>query len=236
MKILVLGDIHGRPFWKEIIDKESPDLTIFLGDYVTTHESYTPKMQLEELEKILSLKEQNPSKVILLRGNHDLDGLGYYWARCYPSAQDVQNVMAAPDFKARFLNATQWIYLQNINDKPTIFAHAGISECWLHEILKLDKFDVDMINDLEPNENFGFVGDRNDNYGTSRTQSCTWIRPGTLCQYGIKGYDQVVGHTGTGAGCIITETDNHDTIWLCDALQQKSYLIIEDDKYTAKEL
>ena len=35
--ILVLGDIHGRTIWKDIIDTENPDLIIFLGDYVTTH-------------------------------------------------------------------------------------------------------------------------------------------------------------------------------------------------------
>lgn len=38
MKILILGDIHGRTIWKQIIENENPDKIIFLGDYVSTHE------------------------------------------------------------------------------------------------------------------------------------------------------------------------------------------------------
>ena len=33
MKILALGDIHGVDYWKQAIEKEKPDLTIFIGDY-----------------------------------------------------------------------------------------------------------------------------------------------------------------------------------------------------------
>ena len=71
-KILVLGDLHGRLFWKEIIEKENPDKIIFLGDYVSTHEGISAEQQLSNLEEILTYKENNPDKVILLRGNHKI--------------------------------------------------------------------------------------------------------------------------------------------------------------------
>ena len=80
MKILVLGDIHGRTIWKDIIKKENPDKVIFLGDYVATHDNISSKEQIANLEEILAYKEANSSKVILLRGNHDIQHLGYYWA------------------------------------------------------------------------------------------------------------------------------------------------------------
>ena len=32
MKTLVLGDIHGRDCWTDIIRKESPNNVVFLGD------------------------------------------------------------------------------------------------------------------------------------------------------------------------------------------------------------
>lgn len=246
MKILVLGDIHGRPYWRNIVDKENPDLTIFLGDYVTTHEHYTPEQQLNELEAILDYKEANPGKVIMLRGNHDLDGLNYHWARCYPSASDVQGVMAKDTpLGQRFLNNTQWLYGTTIAGKRTLFVHAGVSQPWIDEILKIKKFDVATINAMEPSENFGFTGDRFDNYGTDPQQSCVWIRPQTLMKYHIPGWDQVVGHTGTHAGCIrIGMLDakgdqfipGDDVLWMCDALQQKAYLIIENDEYKPKTL
>lgn len=72
MKILILGDIHGRTIWKEIIEKENPDKVIFLGDYVSTHALVTEEEQIENLKEILNYKEENWDKVILLRGNHEI--------------------------------------------------------------------------------------------------------------------------------------------------------------------
>ena len=69
---LVIGDIHGRTLWKDIVEKENPDKVIFLGDYVSTHESVPADQQLSNLEDILNYKEENPDKVILLRGNHKI--------------------------------------------------------------------------------------------------------------------------------------------------------------------
>ena len=71
-KILVLGDIHGRTCWADIIEKENPDKIIFLGDYVSPHENISSDQQCSNLEDILNYKEANPDKVILLRGNHKI--------------------------------------------------------------------------------------------------------------------------------------------------------------------
>lgn len=246
MKILFLGDNHGRPFWRAIIAKENPDLTIFLGDFVTTHELYTPEQQLTELKAILDYKEENPDKVIILRGNHDLDGLGYYWAQCYPSAADVQGEMSKDKpLGQRFLKNSQWLYGVLVNGKPTLCAHAGVTQEWLDQILKVDKFNIKEINEMEPSEKFGFTGGRWDNYGTDPEQSCVWIRPQTLVKHHIPGWDQIVGHTGTYGGCrcenMMDKVDGRyvageDILWMCDAQQQQSYLILEDDKYTPKSL
>ena len=42
-RYLVIGDIHGRTIWKNIIEEENPDKIIFLGDYVSTHEDISSK-------------------------------------------------------------------------------------------------------------------------------------------------------------------------------------------------
>ena len=70
MKTLVLSDIHGKTIWKDIIEKENPDKVIFLGDYVSTHDDISSIQQIDNLEDILTYKEDNLDKVILLRGNH----------------------------------------------------------------------------------------------------------------------------------------------------------------------
>lgn len=73
MKTVVLGDIHGRTIWKDILEKETPDRVIFLGDYVSTHKGVSSEQQIFNLEEILNYKEENPDKVILLRGNHKIN-------------------------------------------------------------------------------------------------------------------------------------------------------------------
>lgn len=70
MKTLVIGDVHGRLCWLDIIEKENPDKVVFLGDYVSTHQLISSDQQCSNLEDILNYKEENPDKVILLRGNH----------------------------------------------------------------------------------------------------------------------------------------------------------------------
>ena len=57
MKTLVLGDIHGRTCWYDIIEDEQPDKIIFLGDYVSTHENISAEQQCSNLEDILNFKE-----------------------------------------------------------------------------------------------------------------------------------------------------------------------------------
>ena len=115
MKNLILGDIHGRLIWYDIIEKEQPDLTIFLGDYVSTHEDVPADQQLSNLEDILNYKEENLDKVILLRGNHDCQMLGYYWAEC--SGWDPEVAKGMISMKERFLRLTQWIYQIPNTDK-----------------------------------------------------------------------------------------------------------------------
>lgn len=237
MKILVLGDIHGMGCWEPIIEKENPDLTIFLGDYVSTHGLITEKQQIDNLERILQYKEENPDTVILLRGNHDLSSL-YYWAKCYPlNGNRVDEYMRLN--QDRFLNNTQWVYLY----KNICFAHAGVSSTWMenNNIKSLED-----INTLEPSEIFAFTGKMSDFTGASSTQPPIWIRPWTLVDCGYKGVIHVVGHTSVKPGIrnikeeyvkqgfSKEELDQLVDVWCCDQLPRE-YLIIDDDKFIVKE-
>ena len=237
MKILVLGDIHGRGCWEPIIEKEKPDLTIFLGDYVSTHGLITEKQQIDNLRRILEYKEENPDNVILLRGNHDMEAL-YYWAECYPvTGEFVKAFMRLNE--ERFLNNTQWIYLY----KNICFSHAGVSSIWMenNKIKSLEE-----INNLPPSEIFAFTGKMSDFTGDSSTQPPTWIRPWTLVDCGYKGVIHVVGHTSVKPGIrnikeeyikqgfSKEELDQLVDVWCCDQLPRE-YLIIDNDKFIVKK-
>lgn len=234
MKILVLGDIHGRTIWKDIIEKESPDRVIFLGDYVSTHDNISSTQQINNLEEILAYKEDNPDKVILLRGNHCLQHLGYYWAECSGLNREVFNYMSEENFKKRFLSLTQWIYVDK--ELGIIFSHAGISSIWMNNSNIDSVYDI---NKLEPSELFGFTPDSPyDYYGNSITQPPTWIRPQALCKCNIRDWDQVVGHTPViqDIANIKRVTKKNKNIWLCDALGLSQYLIIENGIFIPSKL
>ena len=228
MRTLVIGDIHGKTIWKDIIKKENPDKVIFLGDYVTTHEGISSEAQIANLEEILDYKEANSSKVILLRGNHDIQHLGYYWAECSGLDRTVLEYMSEETFKERFLSLTQWIYIDK--ELNTIFSHAGISRVWLESV----DCDIEDLNTLAPSVLFGFTPDSFfDCYGDSVTQTPTWIRPMALCKCNISGYDQVVGHTPVTHGIVNMReaTKENRNIWLCDALGLSKYLLIENGTF-----
>lgn len=227
MKIVVLGDIHGRTVWKKIIAKEQPDQVIFLGDYVSSHEGVSESDQVSNLLEILRFKDHHP-ETILLRGNHDLQHLRYYWAECSGYFPWVAELMA--DFKDEFLDKTQWIHIMG----NTVFSHAGISTKWL----KHNGVTLNDINALKPSELFGFsLLDSRDVYGTSPYQPPTWIRPMTLVDVMIPGYDQVVGHTEV-EHCFNVKDSNEipHNLWLCDALEHGSYLIIENNMYSERNI
>ena len=226
-RIVVLGDIHGRTVWKDIIAKEQPDQVIFLGDYVSTHEFYPEEDQVSNLKEILRFKDEHP-ETILLRGNHDLQHLGYDWAQCSGYFPFVAIEMER--LKDEFLAKTQWIHVMG----DTIFSHAGISKVWL----EANNLTLDDINALEPSELFGFsTSDPRDLYGNSPEQSPTWIRPMALVGVMIPDYDQVVGHTPV-EHCFnvkdIAEIPNN--LWICDALDHGFYLLIENGVITEKNI
>ena len=229
MKTVVLGDVHGRLIWKRIIEIESDaDRIIFLGDYVSTHYMIPASRQLKNLDDILDYKEANSGKVFLLRGNHDMQHLGYPWGRCSGFDHNVAGRMP----KERYLRLTQWAFIDD--DSRNLYSHAGVSEVWMR---RAGVTDVHGINAMPPSELFGFsLADYpRDNYGTSPTQPPTWIRPDTLVECGVAGWNQIVGHTPMGR-LYRRETVNGDSVWLCDALEERQYLVVEDNAFTPKEV
>ena len=228
-KILVIGDIHGRSIYRDIIEKESPDQVIFLGDFASSHHNISPEKQIEEFDWVINYKQQHPNTIIL-RGNHDTEAMGYYWAECYPKAYGYD--MWA-ERKQIWLDNTQWVYIDE--DLKTIFSHAGVSQIWMDNSRIKSVYEI---NNLEPSELFGFTPDSLfDCYGDSVTQPPTWIRPRALCKCNISGYDQVVGHTPVTHGIVNIRkaTKENRNIWLCDALENRYYLIIDSGTFIIKQ-
>lgn len=80
-KILILPDIHGRPFWKKAVEKykNEVDKIVFLGDYLDPYvwEGITRKNAIRNFEEIIDYKINNKDKVVLLLGNHKFISLKF---------------------------------------------------------------------------------------------------------------------------------------------------------------
>ena len=140
MKVLVLGDLHCRSFWKTAVDKWDGPI-VFLGDYVDPY-PYEWKNEepnpIDVLLDVLNFKDRNQDRVTLLLGNHDYHYLfdGYNGSRLDFEHWDKLHQIYEED-KEFFQIAKQ------IDD--TLFTHAGVSQGWLkrHD-LTLPTYEADV--------------------------------------------------------------------------------------------
>ena len=76
-KILIIGDVHGRQFWKiPCLDHADEfEKIVFLGDYLSPYpyEEITNKKAIDVFKEIIEFKKENLKKVVLLMGNHKVN-------------------------------------------------------------------------------------------------------------------------------------------------------------------
>ncbi len=190
MKIIAIGDIHGKRVWKDIISKESDaDRIVFIGDYFDNYEMTTHHEQIENLKEILYLKQMYPDKYICLVGNHDIS---YILGEKISGYQNI----GAIDIKEVIQIAINNNLLQMCHiEEDYLFSHAGVTKTWCIDN-EVDPTSLqESINDLlkyKP-QSFRFYGI--DPYGNDVFQSPVWVRPESLLKDKIESYKQVVGHT-----------------------------------------
>lgn len=141
INILIVGDVHGRSFWKEPVKtvlENSDAEVVFLGDYLDPYpdefdsnfeldfQASTKYLQdaIDNFKEIIELKKQYPDRITLLLGNHDC---GYAISKdicnCrtdYLHFADIMNVFR--ENKTLFQIAKE----EDINGKHFIFSHAGM--------------------------------------------------------------------------------------------------------------
>ena len=195
MKLIALGDTHGRSTWNTIIEKETFDKLIFIGDYFDTHEDITGEEQLINFQEIVAYKKSMPDKVVLLTGNHDF----HYLA-------DVDEVYSGfqQEFKEEFRSQLEYALENNLlqmcfRSDNYLFTHAGITKTWLKNAgFEEGQLPDVFINNLFTANRKAFIFTPGRNFsstGNDITQPPIWVRPESLAKDAIEGYTQVVGHT-----------------------------------------
>ena len=222
--IIAIGDVHGNDNWKDIVKeyKTDSDTVVFLGDYVDSF-NIPPELCLENLSELFAYRCSTPN-VHMLIGNHD-----YHYMR--------HDVDMYSGYQRDWMKAYRSILLDNYNlldmtytfkhnNTNYVFSHAGVSKVFLDD----NDITVEGLNDLwKTNPSvFGFKHGVGDYYGEHPSQSPLWIRPGSLLDNAVEGYDQIVGHT-----CIdytttyFTKRSDRITI-VCDR-DKCSFLLIETE-------
>ena len=135
-KTLIIPDVHGRAFWREAVAKKSYERIVFLGDYLDPypHEGITQRHAYEGLLDIIDLKLQQPERVVLLLGNHDL----HYYSAAYGriAKGSRYNANYAWKYKKCFVqhrNLFQLAYEEEHNGIRYLFTHAGITQGWYEQ-------------------------------------------------------------------------------------------------------
>ncbi len=206
MKVVSIGDLHGRDTWKYIVNKEigeldpQKDKIVFMGDYL---DSLDPKLnglkQTRNYSDIIKFKEDNKEMVELLFGNHE-----YHYLRVCPNPYSGYQPVYSEGFREMLEHQiTKGNHKMIYGVENFLFSHAGLSLIWCKNN-NIDYKDSDReslvneINDLfyfTPYV-FNFATGRNlSSYGDDVTQSPIWIRRSSLYQSAPLDYSQVVGHT-----------------------------------------
>lgn len=216
-KTIVLGDTHGRSFWKQIVHREDPDRVIFIGDYFDSFD-ISGLDQIHNFKEIIEYKETSFSKegtleehkteVIMLIGNHD----HHYFPEVGNTGTSGYQHGIAPNIIQVIdenRNHLQMAYQMG----EYLFTHAGVSSKFMDNVFN-DEFgwkvenmaiDLNQLFRYKPNE-FTFGMNTKmlsmsylDPSGDNEDQSPIWIRPRALMRANKdtlrKHVIQVVGHT-----------------------------------------
>ncbi len=232
MKVVAIGDIHGRSSWERIVETEKADRFVFIGDYFDSKEDISTRDQIANFTKIVSLKQAKPDQFVLLFGNHDLHylpGIGEHYSGFQAEWATHIGTLLQEAIQAK---RVQMCY----RHENVLFSHAGFSKTWLRETLSETQVTdsvVEQINRalIHTPDMFVFVSSGQWGYspsGDEPGQGPVWIRPFSLSLDAIDGFDQVVGHTVQSSVEIKTRP-NQTKLAFIDALGTSGqYLIYQD--------
>jgi len=225
MKIVALGDTHGRSKWKEIVvEQKDADMIVFIGDYFDAKDGgYSANRQIENFKEIVQFKRDNPSKVVLLIGNHDfhyLNGVNEtYSSYQFGYAKDINSVLQPAVDEGLLQMCYQY--------SSYFFSHAGLTKTWANNN-NIDMNNLeDSVNELFRNDITKFKFTMGDNYsygGNDITQTPIWVRPQSLVKDMVDDIICIVGHTQV-KGVTVMEEDN---LILIDCLgTSDEYLVLD---------
>ncbi|MDR0546440.1 MAG: metallophosphoesterase [Dysgonamonadaceae bacterium] len=124
-EILIIPDVHGRTFWEAALPYQGE--IIFLGDYTDPYpaEGITQAKAYDVFSEIVKFKQENPDRVTLLIGNHEL----HYYNRNFQASRFSTEYY--PKYHAILTGETTANLFQVCKQVDNyLFIHAGITKGW----------------------------------------------------------------------------------------------------------
>lgn len=124
MQYNIIGDIHGRTCWKDLVEKDATN--VFLGDYFSPYDrEYDFEHCAQNFQEIIDFAKEHPDTVLLV-GNHDEDH--WHWIDMqHASRFDREN---AHKIHALFEENKDMFRIAYAIGANCLATHAGVSALW----------------------------------------------------------------------------------------------------------
>lgn len=199
--LVIIPDVHGRPFWREAARLRPEEGVVFLGDYLDPYpdEGITGEEAFAGLLDIIDLKKRNPDRVTLLWGNHDLHYM-------YPEMMGSRYDFGYAERNARLFHDNQTLfkmaYETVAGGRRFLFSHAGVGMGWISQSfpgLASEELTAELFNDLVGYPRFmDALGDVSfHRWGDKPWGSMVWadVQEQGYEENRLPGVVQVFGHT-----------------------------------------
>ena len=134
-RIHIVPDVHGRPFWKDVLTASGDNPVVFLGDYLDAYPNdvifhdLTKEGIIASFEDIIRFKQENSGRVTLLLGNHDCE---YMYGRdvcdCRTDNDHYDEIQALFRTNKDLFQVAAEFFLRG---RRFVFTHAGIHPEWM---------------------------------------------------------------------------------------------------------
>ena len=233
MKVAVIGDVHGTTkfleCYKNILENDSDvDKIIVLGDWFDPYVEIDLETMINRYNEFVKILRKD-DRIISILGNHDIAGYIVYNDCTNRTIRFGKGSQKISDAIEQILSESYITF--KIGDY--MFSHAGVSQDWLNYISQYSyKNYVDCVMNCKKGWTEDELADICSYYpydfsgnGSDKHQSCVWIRPISLYDCAIDGYNQVVAHTIVENISKISLGNGKD-LWLVDDGQKPNYLIL----------
>ena len=230
MRFCIIGDIHGRDSWMDLVEKNKDCHFVFLGDYCDPYDyDIDDSEALVNLNLIINYKKYHPDNVTLIIGNHDVQYIHYPY---FGTSERDKNEKLKETIKVFQENKDLFQFAYQKDNH--LFVHAGVSVWWYDEFPRLlDTFGLekDKSNLAEVLNKMG-----NDEFGRDVLMLISSWRGGENAIGGplwadmrelevpLEGIHQYLGHNKVQN--IWTKGDKKSSITFCDVLSSRKKSLI----------